>query len=201
MAQSVSIEYSDRALVTLDLTLYINVLPASVEDPTVPVWSHSRDQEIEERLDGRPDRGSAFQLYRWRSRLCVWPLTATGLPADLGLTAWDRQTAAELPARVVAFAIRDGAVRHLAHLGFERLPGRLDAPARLYRRTVNLAKRAYTELKDEVGMFPLVAVQDIVLEEDADRPGRVGLIVDVVSGGTVCTAVGKTGCGRFGDIE
>jgi hypothetical protein len=161
------------------MPLYINILPASVDDLGAAVWSHCRDRELEERLGARHDRGVSFQLYRWRSRLYVWPLTAAGLPADLGSDRWESHAIAGLPARVVAFAVRDGAVRHLTALGFERLPGHPEAPARLYRRRNNLARKAFAALKDEVGMFPLVAVQDFVLDEDEDRPGHVALIVDV----------------------
>jgi hypothetical protein len=179
MTQSVLIENPMRPSLTLSSDIYINILPVSVDDLTVPVWSHARHREIEESLDDRPDRGLSFQLYRWRSRTYIWPLTRAGLPAGMDVSGWDQSTVADVPARVVAFAIRDGAVRHLANLGFERLPGRLEAPAQLYRRTVNLAKSAYADLNDEVGMFPLVAIQEVVLDADEDRPGRVGLIVDV----------------------
>lgn len=161
------------------MPLYINILPASVDDPGAPVWSHCRDQELEERLGARPDRGVRFQLYRWRSRLYVWPMTSAGLPEDLGIDRWERHAIADLPARVVAYAVRTGAVQHLVSLGFEHLPGRPEAPARLYRRRINLAKKVVATIKDEVGMFPLVAVQDFVLSEEEDVPGCVGLIVDV----------------------
>ncbi|MDQ6946295.1 MAG: hypothetical protein M3256_08465 [Actinomycetota bacterium] len=179
MAQALLIDKASRTPVNVDSALYINILPVSVDDPTARVWSHSRDRDIEGSLDGLPSRGSSFQFYRWRSRVYLWPLTPAGLPVGVDVAGWDQQTVSDVPARVVAFAIRDGALRHLIDLGFERLPGRLEAPAQLYRRTFNLAKSAYADLKDEVGMFPLVSIQEVVLEEDEDRPGRAGLIVDV----------------------
>lgn len=161
------------------MTLFINVLPISIDDSSVPIWSHSRDSALEDELSRRKDQVPPFQLYRWRSRTYIWPLTDSGLPIDLSLDGWDRLTASSLPARVVAFAVRDGAVRHLVALGFELISGRPEAPARLYRRMVNLAKKAFTGIKAEIGMFPLVAIQDLVLTENDDLPGKVGLIVDV----------------------
>jgi len=66
------------------------------------------------------------------------------------------------------------------NLGFERLPGRLDAPVRLFRRRRNLAAKAIgREVESATGIYPLLSVQGAVLSGDEREPGPIRIVLDV----------------------
>jgi hypothetical protein len=107
----------------------------------------------------------------------VWSLPGGSLPATG--PEWLPISAEELPPAVVAFALREAAARRLvADCGFHHLRGRVDAPARLFRRDRNLAAVAGLQPDPSTGVFPLLALQGIVLGDEA-APVACGLVVDV----------------------
>jgi hypothetical protein len=158
--------------------LHLNVFPAAVNESSPSVRICSRNDDRDSSLRGR--RADRFQTYAFRDQTFAWPLVGCSLPDDLLIGDWELRPMASLPARVVAFGVRDALLIRLRGLGFERLPGRLDSPLRLYRRKLNLAEEAFgTTLADGVGTFPVYALQEIVLTGDETQPGSVGLIVDI----------------------
>jgi hypothetical protein len=86
----------------------------------------------------------------------------------------------DLPAAVTAFAVREAIADHLLLAGFERLPGSLVRPVRLFRRRRNLAHEALGgELQDSTGIFPTAMAQGICLTDNEAEPGQVGVVLDV----------------------
>jgi hypothetical protein len=157
--------------------LYLNALPLSIEAaPTVVVGrAWRRDNEIDERL--RELRGDDFQHYPFRERTYVWPKPSGELPDECRALG-SEVTLGELPAAVVASAVRDAAIAHLVAGGFVLRPGGLSRPARLSRRRENLAKGVVRELPEGVGAYAAIALKGIALLGDGREPGEVALVID-----------------------
>jgi hypothetical protein len=109
------------------------------------------------------------------------------MPDNLDLDQAATHLASELPAAVVAYAVREAVVdRLMDHLQFEHVGRGIDGQARLFRRRRNLAAEALAPLADaagktigpETGTFPYIAVQAMPFG-DRDHPGRVALVLDV----------------------
>jgi hypothetical protein len=108
----------------------------------------------------------------------MWPLPGGALPPSGG--EWLPERWESLPARVIGHALREAAARKLEGAGFERLPGAFESPVRFFRRKVNLAAGAAALLAGgPTGVFPLLLVQQFVLEPGAGSPAQIGLIVDM----------------------
>ncbi len=159
-----------------------NVLPAEfdVTPPLETVWRLERGSAGEEKARGLgEDARRTFRIYSYAAFTYLWPRLGAVLPEALREVETNHAAVTELPAAVAAFAVREAIADHLVVSGFERLPGSLARPARLFRRRRNLAEDALGgELQESAGIFPVVMVQGMCLGEEAE-PGPVGAVLDV----------------------
>lgn len=159
--------------------LYLNALPLTLTvantAPPARVWD--RDDEADADLREAAAQDGAFgihshnrQTYAWAMPGCALPASVAGRGRELIVT--------DLPAAVMASAVRNAAVRALLAGGFELRANRIGQPARLSRRRNNLATDAVANLPDGVGAYSAIAVQGLPLVSESDNPGSVALIID-----------------------
>ena len=161
------------------MTLRLNVLPAVLADTErANVLVAPRDDDRDAALRELAGYRVAFSLFYLGPQTYIWPLPGGSLPP---LQAeWVMAGVEALPPQVVGHALREGAVRKLEGAGFERLPGAFDSPVRFFRRKVNLAAGAAALLAGEAtGVFPLLLVQQFVLQPADGSRVQIGLIVDM----------------------
>lgn len=155
--------------------LRLNVLPAvfpeGIQKDAVQSVLYSDDYW--EKVKGWSDHGHEFHCYRSRDRIYVWPHSGRPLPKALILSSAVKHLTQDLPARVVARAVREAVVdRLIDHHGFEHVGGGGIDQVRLVLRTKNVAAEALEplasslgkELSADAGTFPYVAVQAMPLE-------------------------------------
>jgi hypothetical protein len=163
-------------------TLRLNVLPAVFPKTTAPEAVHhvARSPEREHELRELSQDGNRFHVYSSYDRIYLWPHSGAPLPDDLDLSGAVSVLPEALPPEVVAFAAREAVVDRLIDRdGFEKLPGSIKAPVRLFRRKRNLAARALgRELQEETGMYPLLSVQGIVLPASGETAARAAIVLD-----------------------
>src|SRR5262245_26344464 len=169
-------------VVSTAASLRLNVLPVVFPRQTTPEAVHHvpRLRECEQQLRAKADGGARFHVYSSYDRIYIWPHSGVPLPDDVDLTGAVAVLPEGLPPEVVAFAAREAVVDRLVDQhGFELLPGSFLGPNRLFRRRDNLAARALgRKLQEETGMYPLLAVQGIVLPASGDAPPRAAVVLD-----------------------
>lgn len=161
------------------------VFPEGIQKDAVQSVLYSDDYW--EKVKGWSDHGREFHCYRSRDRIYVWPHSGRPLPKTLILSSAVKHLTQDLPARVVARAVREAVVDRLTdHHGFERVWGGGIEQVRLVLRSKNVAAEALKplasslgkELSADAGTFPYVAVQAMPLER-WNEPGPVALVLDV----------------------
>lgn len=110
--------------------LHLNAFSLSVPDTDLHVLASARDADRDRKLREERD---GYIVYGWGDSTYLWPEPNGQLP-ELEAPDWHPVPVAALPARVIAFAARDAVLAKLRDKGFEKLPGRLANPLRLYRR-------------------------------------------------------------------
>jgi hypothetical protein len=98
----------------------LNALPLKIAaDPGIVVgrvWI--RDDKFDEELHDRPEQGEEFQHYSLMKFSYVWALPGGKLPSDC-VSRGRPLKLGEVPARIVAYAAKRAAARHLEAQGFE----------------------------------------------------------------------------------
>lgn len=145
--------------------LYLNVLPVRLGPEPGHVFVAKRDDERDRTLRDHPGAVGSFKVYGHLNHIYVWAAPDGHLPKlD---EVWRPIVAAEVPREVVAFAVREEAIARLVQdHNFTVVSGRLDAPARLYRRRLNLAAFPGLEPDPRAAIFPLVLIQAITLGDE-----------------------------------
>lgn len=163
--------------------LRLNMLPAELDmqSSAEKVYRLERWSAGEEKVRGiGTEAPGAFHIFSYAAFTYVWSRPGRQLPDALDAVETETVSIVDLPAAVTAFAIREAIADRLVIDGFERLPGSIGRPIRLFRRLKNLAEEALGgQLRAGTGIFPAATVQGICLTDDDVQPGPVGAVLDV----------------------
>jgi signal transduction histidine kinase len=175
---------SPDAVGVLRLNMLPVVFPSDVQKDVV--YSLPYTDELWAETKEKARGGRVFHSYRHNGRIYYWAHSGEQIRDAIDLTEATTHLASTLASAIIAFAVREAVVdRLIDHLEFERVGRTIEGQVRLFRRRVNLAANALSDLATaagktigpETGMFPYIAVQAIPFG-DRDHPGQVALVLD-----------------------